>query len=336
MSDLNAPIRVLFTGGGGAGTIEVIKALKATGRYFVIAADASEYSAGFPVGDRAYVIPWGVDPAFPGAMRRIIAAERPHFVVPLVDEEIPIVHSLVSDEFPQVKVVAPRREFCELALDKWKMTIALCEAGLSVPATWLASDASHCTYPAIIKPRTGRGSRGFSTLAGPNDLAAYLAATSRPASDYIVQERMGGVEYTTSVVVGLRGPFFACVPKEVKVKKGITQVGVTRDVPAIDELCRSIQERLRADGPFNVQLFVEPDGIPRVIEVNPRYSTTVALTLAAGINEVEVVLRAALGEDVGALAFVPDLMMVRYPAQVYVPESEWTFEDLRSTRGSDQ
>ncbi|NUP07128.1 MAG: ATP-grasp domain-containing protein, partial [Polyangiaceae bacterium] len=225
--------------------------------------------------------------------------------------------------------VAPSLSFCELALDKWRMVLALREAGLGAPATWLASDASECTYPAIIKPRQGRGSRGFAPLDGPTDLARYLAAANKPADEYIVQERLSGVEYTTSVVVGLGGPYMATVPKEVKVKKGITQVGVTRVVPAVETLCRGIQERLHADGPFNVQLFVERDGLPRVIEVNPRYSTTVALTLAAGINEVEVVLRHALGEKVEPLSFRADLMMVRYSAQVYVPESEWTFDDLR-------
>ncbi len=65
------------------------------------------------------------------------------------------------------------------------------------------------------------------------------------------------------------------------------------------------------------------DGVPRVFEINPRYSTTVALTLAAGIDEVDVVIRSALGEDVGELRFEPDLMMLRYTAQVYVKEGEW-------------
>jgi carbamoyl-phosphate synthase large subunit len=78
-----------------------------------------------------------------------------------------------------------------------------------------------------------------------------------------------------------------------------------------------------------VQLIVTSDGVPRVIEINPRYSTTMALTLAAGVNEVDAVLRHARGEDPGALTFTPDLMMLRYTAQIYVKESEWHPVDLR-------
>jgi carbamoyl-phosphate synthase large subunit len=242
------------------------------------------------------------------------------------------VHRLVAEKFPGMRVVAPRLEFCELAMDKLRMAHALEAANLATPRTWLASEAGSCTYPVIVKPRAGRGSRGFAVLDGPSDLDRYLAQAASPADAFIVQERLDGTEFTTSVVVGLGGPLLIVVPKEVAVKKGITQVGITREVPAIDALCRGIQERLRADGPFNVQLFLGADGVPRVIEVNPRYSTTVALTLAAGVNEVEVVIRRARGEEVGPLAFVPDLMMVRYSAQHYVRESEWRPIDLRKGR----
>jgi len=275
------------------------------------------------------VIPFGADPAFDNAFREILRREQPHYVVPLVDEEIPKVHRIIRDEMPNVRVVAPTLAFCELVLDKWTMAQALVTHGLAVARTWLASDAAGLTYPAIIKPREGRGSRGLAFLEGPDDLARYLAAASQPADQYVAQERLFGPEYTTSAVVGLDGTMLAVVPKEVIDKRGITHVGVTRNVPAIDELCRAISSKLDARGPFNVQLILGADGVPRVIEINPRYSTTMALTLAAGVNEVEVVLRKDRGEDPGQLTFEPDLMMVRYTAQVYVKEGEWRPTDLR-------
>jgi carbamoyl-phosphate synthase large subunit len=178
-----------------------------------------------------------------------------------------------------------------------------------------------------VKPRHGRGSRGLAFLDGPSDLRAYLGAAAKDADQYIVQERLRGPEFTTSVVVGLDGKLLAIVPKEAADKRGITQVGITRNVPAIDELCRAITEKMDPRGPYNVQLIL--DGAPRVIEINPRYSTTMALTLASGVNEVDAVLRHHRGEDPGRLTFTPDLMMLRYTAQIYVKESEWRPIDLR-------
>jgi carbamoyl-phosphate synthase large subunit len=94
-------------------------------------------------------------------------------------------------------------------------------------------------------------------------------------------------------------------------------------VPAIDALCRQMHECLQPNGPFNVQLMLDASGQPHVFEVNPRYSTTVALTLAAGIDEVDVVLRHALGETLEPLSFREDFMMLRYSTQTYLPEAEW-------------
>jgi carbamoyl-phosphate synthase large subunit len=230
---------------------------------------------------------------------------------------------------PGLTIVGPTLEFSELVMDKWEMAKALAERGLSVARTWLASDAGEATYPAIVKPRHGRGSRGLAFLDGAADLRAYLGTAAKDADQYIVQERLRGPEFTTSVVVGLDGKLLAIVPKEAADKRGITQVGITRSVPAIDELCRAITEKMDPRGPFNVQLIL--DGTPRVIEINPRYSTTMALTLASGVNEVDAVLRHHRGEDPGQLTFTPDLMMLRYTAQIYVKESEWRPIDLRTT-----
>jgi carbamoyl-phosphate synthase large subunit len=326
---MSIPIKVFFTGGGGAGTIEAVKALKALGGYEIVTADATPSSAGFSWADRSYVIPFGADDAFVDALREIVIRENPDFIIPLVDEEIPKVHRFVREEQPALRIVGPTLEFSELVLDKWTMAQALDQHGLSVARTWLASDAGKATYPAIVKPRKGRGSRGLAFLDGPRDLASYLAATPLPADQYIVQERLRGPEFTTSVVVALDGTLLAIVPKEAADKRGITQVGITRNVPAIDELCRQITNALAPRGPYNVQLIVTSDGVPRVIEINPRYSTTMALTLAAGVNEVDAVLRHARGEDPGPLTFTPDLMMLRYTAQIYVKESEWHPVDLR-------
>ena len=330
MTTAQRALKIFFTGGGGAGTIEAVKALRAQG-YEVVTADATPSSAGFSFADRSYVVPFGADDRFVDALREIVRREKPDFIVPLVDEEIPKVHAFVRDEAPELRVIAPTSAFCDLVLDKWTMAQALAAHGLSVAASHLASDASGARYPAIVKPRHGRGSRGLAFLDGRADLDRYLASASRSADHYIVQDRLLGPEFTTSVVVGLDGTLLAVVPKEAVDKRGITQVGVTRAVPEIDALCRDIAAKLDPCGPFNVQLIFGEDRVPRVIEINPRYSTTMALTLASGVNEVDAVLRHVRGEDPGRLTFEPDLMMLRYTAQVYVKEQDWHPIDLRGT-----
>lgn len=321
---MSHPISLMVTGAGGAGTIEIIRTLKALGRYRIIALDASPYAAGFVKADASYVVPVAVDPSFTEALRSIIATEQPDFLVPLVDEEILIAHALASQmSLTHLRIVAPSLAFCRSTLDKWLTYRVLTHAGVPTPRTWLASEPAAIEFPAVVKPRDGRGSRGLAYLQDADDLSHYLACAAHPADGYVVQRRVDGREYTVSVIVGLGGPLLAVVPKEVLVKQGITQVGITRAVPMIEALCTRIQDQLRADGPFNVQLIIDSEGAPQVIEINPRYSTTVALTIAAGVHEVDIVIRHALGESIESLAFQPDLMMLRYPTQHYASEAAW-------------
>jgi carbamoyl-phosphate synthase large subunit len=318
---------VLVTGAGGGGTVEVIKALRARD-YRVVAIDSSRYAAGFAFANAAYTVPEAIDKAFIPAVAQIIQAETPDFVVPLVDEEILVLHDLLaSGTTPKFRLLTPSRSFCALSLDKWETFLALQAAGLPTPPTALASDCSSIHWPAVIKPRDGRGSRGVAYLDEAGDLDAYLGATKRKANDFVVQERVRGSEFTVSAVVALGGPTLAVVPKEVLIKRGVTTAGVTRVQPDLDALCRKVQDALHADGPFNLQLIVDSAGDsagrPQIIEINPRYSTTVALTIASGIDEVDLVIQHALGKRVEAPAFQANLMMLRYYKQLYVPEGEW-------------
>ena len=331
---VDARIRVLMTGAGGAGTIEIIQSLRRTGRYEIVVADAGRHAFGFHLADRAYVIPFGAALEFAAAFEEIIAREQPDFIIPLVDEEIPKVHALVNDRFGgKPKIVGPNLGFCELSLDKWRMASAMADAGLPTARSALASEVPESfPFPAIVKPRAGRGSRGVATVRDRNELASYLRNAKSASSSYILQELCVGREFTTSVIVSLSGQLLGVVPKEAVDKRGITQVGVTRRVPVIDEACAKIQSHFRADGPFNVQLMLGADGAPRVFEINPRYSTTVALTLASGIDEVDVVMRHALGEPIGPLSYRADLMMLRYSTQLYLPEAEWEQKYAEPTR----
>ncbi len=313
---------VLVTAAGGSGSIEIIKSLRAR-NYRVLATDCSEYAAGFAFADRGWVVPPAVDPEFVTAIGHVIDQSRPDFVAPFVDEEIPVLLAMSASRTPSFRVVAPTPEFCALALDKWLTFAALSGAAIPTPRTCLASDPEGMRWPAVLKPRDGRGGREVAYLDSVDALRTHLAQTRRSPDAFVLQEQILGTEFTVSAVVGLGGPMLGVVSKEVITKKGITLVGVTRKAPAIDRLCHDIQDRLHASGPFNVQLIVDEAKGPQVIEINPRYSTTVALTIAAGVDEVDVVIQHALGRSVGPLAYTPDLLMVRHHAQVYVPEQEW-------------
>lgn len=102
----------------------------------------------------------------------------------------------------------------------------------------------------------------------------------------IVQQRIFGTEYTVSVICDNKGTIHGVVPKEIIIKQGITKLAVTRHNQAIDTICRAVQNELKANGPFNVQLMLDKQGIPWIFEINPRFSTSTTLTAVAFADEI--------------------------------------------------
>lgn len=287
---------ILLTGAGGAALPSMLDSLRTKG-YRVVTVDANSNAAGLYLADRGYRIPFATDQAFPAALRAICRAEEVMALVPLVDEELLPVARLAEEE--GIALIAPQPAFTALCLDKYALMRRLTDVGLRVPETRLLGEGwDGMSFPLILKPRTGRGSRGVRVVATPDELEVYLATAHPGMGTTLIQHCIEGTEYTVSVVVWRDGIVRAVVPKEIIDKRGITRLAVTRKNDAIDRLCRNIQERLRADGPFNVQLRLDANGAPLPFEINPRFSTTVTLTQAAGVDELGLLVDMALGRTV--------------------------------------
>jgi carbamoyl-phosphate synthase large subunit len=309
---MTKPTTILMTGAGGAALPFLIKSLQQHG-YRVLAADMDPFAAGLFLADKGLVIPKADDPRFIPAIREICISESVDVIIPLVDEELIAVAEMQgTGAIP----LTPRTEFIRTCLDKYQLVETLKKYGIPAPRTCLAgSGADGIGFPCIVKPRTGRGSREVELLHSPDDYRNWCLRTGSSANNYILQEYIAGTEYTVSVVAWRDGSVQSVVPKEIISKKGITRLAVTRNHAAIADYCTTIQEKLRGDGPFNVQLRChEKTGQPLLFEINPRYSTTVSLTILAGIDEVHGLVRQALhGPDAYRFgAFTEGVVLMRH------------------------
>lgn len=286
---------VLLTGAGGAAIPYLIEGLHQRG-YRVLTADMDPNAVGLYLSDAGYIIPPGKSPEFLSVLRNICHHEKVNVVVPLVDEELLRSLELEKDN---LIVVLPEYDFVNLCLDKYQLMKKLKGAGILIPDTHLISDSlNDIHYPVVVKPRTGRGSRGLGIIYSEVELASFLESSPYQNDELLLQTYIDGLEYTVSVVVWRDGEVQAVVPKEIIFKKGITHFAVTRRNEKIETLCKRIQEKLHANGPFNVQLRLEKNtGTPLLFEINPRFSTTVSLTMAAGVDEVGGLISHAIGDD---------------------------------------
>jgi carbamoyl-phosphate synthase large subunit len=317
---------VVVTGVGGAGGIGAVRSLRAETSHEIIGVDMNPSAAGLQLADRGCVVPPANDPSWAEEVGRTVRRFDADAVVPLVDEELRRVSDL-SDALPgEVAVVAPRREVIDVALDKFRASRYLDDRGHTVPETWLATGADsidRTRYPLQVKPRAGRGSRGVERVDSPAELAAYLDATEHARDRLVLQEHVSGTEYTTSVVAARDGRVLGIVPKEAVEKDGSTVHGVTRRNEAVAESCRRLCDTLEPAGPINVQQIVDGTGTPYTIEINPRFSSTACLTVRAGVNELDLLVRDAMGETVAEPdGYEAGVSMYRYPDHVFVSDAE--------------
>ena len=316
-------LTVLITGCGGPAISGMIANLKKLG-FRVIAVDILKNSAGFYIADKGYIVPAGDHLDFLPAIHKICIKEKVDVVISVVDEELMKVSKL---EECGIAVIQPRSAFIEMCLDKYKCMKAMDGEGIEVPNTWRLIDLpENVEYPLIIKPRTGRGSRGFRKLESKSDLKEYINSTTYSLNDLIVQSLIVGTEFTVSVVVWRDGKVQAVVPKEIVSKVGVTKCAITRKNEKIDDLCRKIQEKFHADGPFNLQLILDDAGTPYPIEINPRFSTSITLTASAGIDELGGLITQAIAgpESYNFESWSEGIVLVRQTVDFFINEEKYT------------
>jgi len=313
---------VLLTGAGGPAIAGMISVLRNWG-YRIVAVDMLPFASGFYLADRAYVVPAGNAPDFLPRITEICRAEKVDAVVSVVDEELPHVLEL---EAMGIAVIQPRLRFVELSLDKLRCMRELRAAGINAPQTWMVNELPQdVPYPLFVKPRVGRGSRGCGKVGSPAELKAFVAASSYAPDKLLVQTFAEGTEFTVSVIVWRDGEVQAVVPKQIISKVGVTKAAVKRRNAKIDVLCTAIQERFKADGPFNVQLVLDRDGEPWPFEINPRFSTSITLTNAAGADELGGLLSQALfGRDSYRVpAWQESVVLVRHTTDQFISEAQF-------------
>lgn len=284
--------KILITGAGGVALPAIIEKLQKRG-FMVYAVDIDPYASGLYLADKAYIIPPASSPDFLPVILDICKKEKIEAVVPLVDEELAKCSEL---EKYNIVVVTPRLDFITMCLDKYNLMKRLEKNNILVPATRLANaDIDTFKYPLIVKPRVGRGSRDVQIVKTREELDIYLKRTCYEKDKIIIQEYIRGKEYTVSVVVWRDGVVRAVVPKEIISKKGITHIAITRKNSLIEDVSFKIQNMYRADGPFNIQLkFDIKNNRIYIFEINPRFSTTVTLTITSGVDEISMLLNQAL------------------------------------------
>lgn len=237
-----------------------------------------------------YIVPAVLDPSYKTVIKEIINSNGIDIYLPLIDEEILIAHEIAS-EMKNIFLISPSLEFCNLSLNKFNLMRQLEKKRISHISSWTGDDFHYETDAVyFVKPLYGRGSRGVRTIRSREELEAYYLLERYKPNETLIQEKIGGTEYTVGMTTNSEDQILSFTPKKIISKKGITVEAIAVEKPNIFELCKKINLEFRPKGPINIQLFETQNGDLKVFEINPRFSTTSIMSFEAGIDEISLLL----------------------------------------------
>jgi carbamoyl-phosphate synthase large subunit len=317
------PLRLLVTGAGGPAAIAAMKSLRADSSVELLAADMDPWAAGLylvPPAART-LIPPGAAVDFAESLLGRCIALGVDIVLPTVDAELrPLAHAREEFAAAGIELLLAPAAALEVILDKLLLA-RHCASVVRVPRTELfgsAVDPAGWTYPVIVKPRTGSGSRGILEIGS----AAELAALTR-SSTLIVQEFLPGEEYSVDVLADAGGQVIASVPRiRARVDSGVSVGGRTVHDPEIEEFGRAVASATGLTYVANVQCRRDRAGHPALLEVNPRIPGTLGLTIASGVDMPRLALDSLLGRPVPAHLDFRELAVVRFLDERFVDPAE--------------
>ncbi len=310
-------VRVLVTGAGGPAGVAVIRSLLRRDDVEVFAADMDGWASGLYMVPPTHrrIVPPGRSAEFFDAVRAMVTGDRLDAIVSTVDVELPALAAR-RDELGAI-LVAPSAEALTTCLDKW-LLVQACQGAARVPETALLTAegvARDWTFPVLVKPRAGAGSRGVHVIE------SRAALEAMPLDEAIlIQEYLPGEEYSVDVLMGEAGNAIAAVPRlRARVDSGVAVAGRTVNRADLRDAAEALARAAGIVGVANVQLRETADGVPALLEINPRFSGSMPLTVAAGADMPSLVLDQALGRPIPDHVDVAEVAVVRYLEDIFVP-----------------
>ena len=199
----------------------------------------------------------------------------------------------------------PEMAQIELVEDKWELWKLAKEHGIPCPATaWYRNDLEAMTkmsFPVLLKPIRGAGGHGIRKFMTPGEMIAYGRTRVTDDNPHIVQSFVEGFDIDCSVLCK-DGRILAMTIQRGVVFRGsrfsLAQAIQFVEHPRVREMAAELMAILNWNGVAHIDMrYDTADGEIKVIEINPRYWTSLLGSLAVGVNFPHLHCLSALGRE---------------------------------------
>ncbi|MBP3360690.1 MAG: ATP-grasp domain-containing protein [Clostridia bacterium] len=240
--------------------------------------------------DIPHIVPKIKNPAYIPKLLEICREGKVDALIPTIDTDL-LILSENKESFEKVgtKVLISNPEAIRICRDKRITGNFFGNCGLSYPRTFDNAADYSMNYPCFIKPKDGSSSIFAYKVNNERELMTYAVQVP----DYIIQPYIEGTEYTVDIFCDFEGnPIYITPRVRLAVRAGeVLKTQILHDTRIIEEAL-SITEKFKPCCAITVQLIKESvTGENYYIEINPRFGGGAPLSMKAGANSAEALIR---------------------------------------------
>ncbi len=306
--------RVLITDGLVRKTLSIVRSLGRRGIEVTVgditSISISSYSK-YCTHSFAYPPPKRDPQGFIDFLLSFLKEDSYDVLFPMDMDAILLVAKHLEEFSKHTKVPIPSYETILRANNKVEVLRLAEEIGIPCPNTYFVEDISEVVkakdeigYPMVIKPRDVFGSLGVTYVKEGEDLLEkYLGVHHRHPFPMVQEYIPYGGAYGVSALLNssgeVRASFVHKRLREYPVKGGPSTLREGVHYPELEEMGLRLLKHLKWHGVANVEFRADArDGIPKLMEVNPRFWGSVELAIVSGIDFPWLLYRMAVDGDV--------------------------------------
>lgn len=293
-------MKILFTCVGRR--VELVQTFREAGEKLrepleIYATDACESAPAICFCDKAFIAPSIRDEGYIPFLIKLCKDEKIDALIPTIDTDLLILAKNKS-AFLEVGtlVCVAEPEKVALCRDKRLTSDYFSSLGLYAPKAVGDIKDYDSGFPAFIKPKDGSSSINAYKANTWEELKTY----ADKIGEYVVQPFAEGTEYTVDIFCDKAGEPVYITPRiRLAVRAGEVLKTEIRQEPSIIAEMKTLVADFKPVGGITVQLIRDgKTGQNAYIEINPRFGGGAPLSIKAGANAPEALIRMLRGEKV--------------------------------------